>query len=201
LIAAGGRDGVKIGAGAGAIAGNEIADNIDHGTGGPSVLGGAWKQGEQATRGLMGQPAQPQSQPTAQAQPTVNEGMGSQQPQSQPPVQAPAQTPVQLQPQALRGEGDQPTAWNQPTVQGQSQPTAPTQQALQGSGGQPPVDTLGGAWKQGERATGDLFSGSPSGSNWGSLLGGGQPPTQIQSQSTEGSDSVKKDDTPPPSGR
>jgi conjugal transfer mating pair stabilization protein TraG len=97
LIAAGGRDGVKIGAGAGAIAGNEIADNLDHGTWGPSVLGGAWKQGEQAT--------------------------------------------------------------------------------------------------------GDLFSGSPSGSNWESLLGGGQPPTQIQSQSTEGSDSVKKDDTPPPSGR
>jgi hypothetical protein len=60
---------------------------------------------------------------------------------------------------------------------------------------------LDGAWKQGEQAAGDLFSGSPSGSNWGSLLGGGQPPTQIQSQSTEGSDSVKKDDTPPPSGR
>lgn len=80
-----------------------------------------------------------------------------------------------------------------------AQPTAPTQPAAQpGSSGQPPVDGL--SWRQVNQTNAGLLGGSPGGSNWGRLLGGGRRPTQGQSQQTEGN-SGKKDDTPPPGKR
>ncbi|MFA7097778.1 MAG: hypothetical protein WC383_15025, partial [Gammaproteobacteria bacterium] len=60
---------------------------------------------------------------------------------------------------------------------------------------------LDGAWNQGEKAAGDLFSGSPGGSNLGSLLGGGQRPVPAQAQPIEGESGQQKGDAPPPSGR
>jgi hypothetical protein len=78
----------------------------------------------------------------------------------------------------------------------QSTPGSP--QPAGGVGGRP--DVLKQAWGLGEQTAADLFGGTPGGSNWGSLLGGGRPPAQGQPQQTEGS-SGKKDDTPPPRGR
>jgi len=60
---------------------------------------------------------------------------------------------------------------------------------------------LDGAWNQGEKAAGDLFSGSPGGSNLGSLLGGGQRPVPAQAQPIEGESGQQKGDAPPPSNR
>lgn len=59
-----------------------------------------------------------------------------------------------------------------------------------------------GAWRQGETAAGDLFSGSPGGSNLGRVLGGGQRPAPAQTQPAEGqTSSQQKGDAPPPRGR
>jgi conjugal transfer mating pair stabilization protein TraG len=58
---------------------------------------------------------------------------------------------------------------------------------------------LSGALNRGERAVGDLFSGSLGGSGLGNLLGGGSRPVPVQQQPTEGSDGRQKGDTPPPS--
>lgn len=74
-------------------------------------------------------------------------------------------------------------------------------QTQQPSGPGTSAGVLDGAWNQGEKAAGDLFSGSPGGSNLGSLLGGGQRPMPPQPQPVEGTQGQQKDDAPPPSGR
>lgn len=74
-------------------------------------------------------------------------------------------------------------------------------QTQQPSGPGANAGALDGAWNQGEKAAGDLFSGSPGGSNLGSLLGGGQRPMPPQPQPVEGTQGQQKGDAPPPSGR
>ncbi len=74
-------------------------------------------------------------------------------------------------------------------------------QTQQPSGHGANAGVLDGAWNQGEKAAGDLFSGPPGGSNLGSLLGGGQRPAPAQTQPAEGEAGQQKSDAPPPSGR
>lgn len=74
-------------------------------------------------------------------------------------------------------------------------------QTQQPSGHGANAGVLDGAWNQGEKAAGDLFSGPPGGSNLGSLLGGGQRPAPAQTQPAEGDAGQQKSDAPPPSGR
>lgn len=226
-VKAGARDGLKVGIGAGAMAGKTIADNRDHGAGSPGVLDGAWRQGENLVRETFGtgqsqagdqppvtsqaQLAPQTGQPTTQQQPVhltesrpAKTGFGQ---PAQAPVTARAETPrvAETAPQASMPDFGQGTAAT--PVQGidQADTLAPVTAAGEGtaqpSGPGANAGVLDGAWNQGENAAGDLFSGSPGSSNLGKLLSGGQRPVPAQPQPVEGAEGQQKGDAPPPSGR